>query len=322
MKNLTLIATIFLVLGTYAQSSINLNVNHKVGNENLEYATDFTIANGDKVELDRCEYYISQIAFTHDGGVVTELEDVWILVDAFDQETYDLGQYDIDQMEFISFSVGVETPENNDDPTAWPNAHPLAPQNPSMHWGWAAGYRFLAMEGKSGTASSDFTFQLHALGNTNYHRQAMELSASAENGIINITLDADYLQAFPDVSTSSGGITHSESGDSEIMLRNFRDAVFSVEESVGVEEIISNDISIQIVPNPAANGESSKLLLALENSNSYQLEVVDITGKLIYEELVSGSSSTVNLPSAESGVYLVNVKLKDSVVITERWVVE
>ena len=316
----SLVLLCFSLVG-YTQSSVSLTLNHKVGAENLEINSDFSIANGDQASLDRCEYYISQIEFIHDGGQVTPAASVWLLVDAFDLEIFELGDFDIDQLEAISFHVGVQTPYNNQDLTLWPSDHPLAPQNPSMHWGWASGYRFLAMEGLSGTGGAEFNFQVHALGNENYHVQTLPVSTSTFNGEINIDLDANYAEAFNSVSTAQGGITHGGFGDAVIMLENFRDAVFS-QAVLSLEEEELDKISMRIAPNPSIGGEKSKLLLDLKNLRDVELEILDISGKLIYSELINGSVSTLNLPLTESGVYLISLKQEDTVLVSEKWLVK
>jgi len=316
MKHTLLFLFTLLALGAFSQNSIFLEFNHKVGSEDLEFNTEFTIPSGDKVALDRCEYYISQIVLTHDGGMTTTVDDLWLLVDAFDQTTFELGDYDINQVESVTFSVGVETPVNNDDPTLWPSQHPLAPQNPSMHWGWAAGYRFLAMEGNSGTSGADFVFEVHALGNVNYHEQTVELTASASEGQINLAIMADYLEAFANITTASGGITHGESGDSVDMLNNFRDEVFTAGIVSSVDETEAEVVSVSIAPNPSASGEDARLILDLTPSINYFIEITDISGKIVFTELVSSQSNVLNLPLVPSGVYLINLKASDSVILT------
>ena len=316
----SLILSSFGLIG-FSQNSINLTLNHKVGSENLEINTDFSIANGDIASLDRCEYYISQIELTHDGGQVTQASNVWLLVDAFDQEVFELGDYDVNELEAISFSVGVQMPHNLQDLTVWPSDHPLAPQNPSMHWGWAFGYRFVAMEGLSGTGSADFDFEVHALGNENYHVQTLPISSSAINGAINLEIDADYAEAFNEVSTSQGGITHGDSGDAVIILENFRDEVFAQTE-VSIDENQLNEVSMRIAPNPSVNGEGSELSLELNNLRDVELQILDISGKLIYAELINGSISTLNLPLTQSGAYLINLNHNGRVLISEKWLVK
>jgi hypothetical protein len=52
------------------------------------------------------------------------------------------------------------------------------------------------------------------------------------------------------------------------------------------------------------------------------LEILDISGKLIYSELINGSVSTLNLPLTESGVYLISLKHQDTVLVSEKWLVK
>ena len=105
------------------------------------------------------------------------------------------------------------------------------------------------------------------------------------------------------------------------MLENFRDAVFS-QAVLSLEEEELDKISMRIAPNPSVGGEKSKLLLDLKNLRDVELEILDISGKLIYSELINGSVSTLNLPLTEPGVYLISLKQEDTVLVSERWLVK
>ena len=105
------------------------------------------------------------------------------------------------------------------------------------------------------------------------------------------------------------------------MLENFRDAVFS-QPLLSVEEKQLDKISLRIAPNPSVDGESSKLLLDLKNLRTAELQILDISGKLIYSELISGSVSTLNLPLTESGAYLISLKHEETVLVSEKWLVK
>ncbi|MFK7756596.1 MAG: MbnP family protein [Flavobacteriales bacterium] len=322
MKHYLLFISMFLVLASYAQNSVILEFNHKMGAEDLELNTEYVIPNGHHVVLSKCKYYVSQIKITHDGGITTSVDDKWLLVDGFTQTNWDLGDFDISEVESLTFSVGVETPTNNNDPSLWPSHHPLAPQNPSMHWGWAGGYRFVAMEGYAGINSAEFVLDLHALGNENYHEQTIDMTATAVEGQINLAVKADYSEAFTGVSaTAAGGLMHGVDGDCEVMLNNFRDAVFSAGTVLSVSEALEDDVSVSIAPNPTPSGQDSRLLLDLNNSKDYTVEITDITGKMVFSELVSSQTNVLNLPIVQSGIYLINLKVSDSVVLTEKWVV-
>lgn len=55
------------------------------------------------------------------------------------------------------------------------------------------------------------------------------------------------------------------------------DDVSIIDCTVGLEEM--NELNIQILPNPA----TSQIKISLPNSNAFDLEVYDITGKLVYK---------------------------------------
>ena len=105
----------------------------------------------------------------HDTGKISQATGVYILANASQVLEVDLGSFDVTNVEAIKFSVGVNEPENHEDPTKWDSNHPLYPKSPSMHWGWASGYRFVALEGKTGDQLNK-TFEIHALGDDNYHK--------------------------------------------------------------------------------------------------------------------------------------------------------
>lgn len=72
----------------------------------------------------------------------------------------------VNKVEAITFSVGVEQAYNHLDPASFPPDDPLAPQNPEMHWGWVSGYRFAAVEGEAGP-NLDQHFEIHSIGDAN-----------------------------------------------------------------------------------------------------------------------------------------------------------
>ena len=77
----------------------------------------------------------------------TAIPNKWVLVNASEATEVDLGSHDVTNVEAVHFHIGVDSSVNHSDPASYPMGHPLAPVFPSMHWGWAAGYRFVAIEG-------------------------------------------------------------------------------------------------------------------------------------------------------------------------------
>ena len=251
----TLSLLVFATFGLLAQTNVQLTVHHKLGNE------DFQLNMAAKNNMDndfqyiRVEYYISEIILVHDGGTETMVEDLWVLVDASEEEstTVDLGEHNVTSLEGIKLHVGVDSAHNHLDPAGYASDHPLAPQFPSMHWGWAAGYRFAALEGWGGPQFNQ-KFELHGLTDQNYFTTEIELSEPAANGQLDIQLDADYIRALEDINVNSGVIFHGANGAAKQSLENFRDYVFSPSSGSTSAEDLSDAVNFSVFPNPVTTG--------------------------------------------------------------------
>ena len=209
MKKIILITTVLvLALTTSAQTDVKLTINHLLGSADFAFNSEAQNDKGDAFKLQRFEYYISGISITHDGGTVTDASDIYILQRANKRDTILLGNFNITTVEAINFSIGVDPSVNNGDPSQWSASHALSPKSPSMHWGWASGYRFVALEGKVGNNFVQ-NFQIHALENKNYFKQTIPTSAETISGALVIALNADYTKAVSQIGMSSELIEHS-----------------------------------------------------------------------------------------------------------------
>lgn len=317
MKKLGLFLSVLLMLnmGSYAQNNIQFKINHKLGTE------DFAMETGAKNNIDhdfevtRLEYYISEILITHDGGMETMIEDLWILVDASEATQIDLGNHNIDAVEKVGFSIGVDPDHNHLDPASFPSTHPLAPQFPSMHWGWSAGYRFIAFEGNGGSTFNQ-QFQLHGLEDRNYFQTEVTLEAVAENNAIMINLDADYTRALEDITVNSGVIVHGGYDEAQQCLENFRDFVFSPASETALSIDFSEVSKFEVFPNPT-NGYA-RLRLETNQGLTYQVAVTDILGKQVAFFDGVGGNSTLELEFNKAGFYFINLIKEGQPIITKK----
>jgi hypothetical protein len=253
----------------------------------------------------RLEYYISGITIIHDNGASTLIDSLWILVNATTATQVDLGNYPINQVEAIHFYIGVDPAHNHLDPASYDPSHPLAPKNPSMHWGWASGYRFLAFEGNGGS-NYDQLIQLHGLGDQNYIKTKLLVDATANNGQVEINLNADYTGVLEDISVNSGIIVHGENLEAQQALENFRNFVFSPSEDPTNIASVNPLERFDVYPNPAINGQST---VCVEMDGDHQLEMIltDVTGRQIgyYDKITPGIPLYLTL--SKPGIYFVHI---------------
>ena len=315
-----LTALLLFCLSTFAQNNLQLNIHHKLGE------ADFTANTGAKNNIDhdfnvkRLQYYISEISIIHDGGTETSIDDLYILVDAKFATEVDLGDYDINLVEGVNFYIGVDDEHNHLDPSSYQSSHPLAPQLPSMHWGWSAGYRFLAYEG-FGSSSFNQLFELHGLGDDNYFKTEIPLTAIAENNEIVIDIDADYARGLEDIALNSGVIVHGEYGAAKVALQNFRDYVFSATNTPTSVVDFSEISQFDVFPNPVIDG-SVTIIIAATQDLTYEVLVTDVVGrKVTYFDAVN-SNSSLELNLNQQGMYFVNLIKDGQPVITKKLIAQ
>ena len=323
MKHYKLIILLLTALSfqVTAQNEVILNINHKLGDEtfamnqpaknNMDH--DFTVT--------RLEYYISGISLVHDGGAETSVDDLYILADASTKTEVVLGEYDITTVEKIIMHIGVDNAANHADPTLWDADHPLAPRSPAMHWGWAAGYRFVALEGKGGSALNQ-AVELHGLGDRNYSATEVEVDVTAENGLVTIALDADYVKALDDISLSSGVIVHGDSFQAKDCLENFRDFVFSESGTTSSTIDHSEVNAFSIFPNPITDGNASVVLDLKVSGNHYDLSITSVEGRMIAYMSDISEGQRMDFSDFNAGFYFINLVKENQTVLTQKVVVK
>ncbi|MBR9861615.1 T9SS type A sorting domain-containing protein [bacterium] len=321
-KSITILLFSILSIAVSAQTNVKLKLNHLLGQNSFAFNTESQNNIGIKFNVTRLQYYISKVSIVHDGGTVTDASGVYALVNASQNTEVDLGNFDITTVEAIQFSVGVNTPENNDDPTKWPSTHPLAPKSPSMHWGWAAGYRFVAMEGKAGDALNT-TFQIHALGNKNYHQIRIPTDAQDLDGDLIIELNADYARAIEGIDVSASVVTHGDYDEAADLLKNFRDYVFTSLDGAGNNlaslrtEKLSN---VSAYPNPSHDG---KFLIGSKSSaivfDSYNIYASN--GELISSETLAAVAPNTSIEIDQTGLYFIELIHRGAVISRTKLIV-
>lgn len=323
-KGLLLLMLAVSVFAANAQNEVVLHLAPRLGSAVFSLNQEIDHPGGTyKMKYTRFEYYISEIKIKHDGGQVTPCTDLYLLVRPAQDSMYSLGQMPgITNVEAITFSVGVPQAVNHLDPAIYPAAHPLAPKNPEMQWGWSAGYRFAAIEGYAGTNLSQ-NFQVHALGDANYKTQTILTGAEqVAPDMKMIHLIADYQQAVKSINISGGLVVHGASGAAVTLLNNFKNVVFTADLMTSVFDP-SFTGAFTVSPNPVAGFAAPTVNFTLPAGNDYALTVTDLTGKIIARQtLATGENQSVlleKMPSA--GLFFVHLWQNGSPVAVEKLVV-
>ena len=294
----------FFSITLSAQSTITIKINHLLNDEVFELNVDSKNDMDNDFKVDRLEYYLSTFSITHDGGEVTPIEDLYVLVDMGNKvgevspTLIELGELDVQNIESVNFYFGIDEEANHADPALWPIGHPLAPKFPSMHWGWAAGYRFIALEGLSGP-NVDQELQFHCIGDEFYEEMSFPVSMSGKDEYT-IEIDAEYSNLLSQIDVSDGLILHGNLNEIQTLATNLKEKVFTAAEVTSVDdsELVK---SFEVFPNPSSDGFISLKTNAAGNNNV--VKIFDAMGRSV----LSTSMNMNNIEIQQSGIYYVSL---------------
>ncbi len=291
-----------LMVSAYAQTPVRLVMHHHLGTNDFALGTAASNNLGNAFNVSALKYYMTKFTIVHNGGqLLTVSDDTVALVTASgNATTIELGSFNVTNIEGIRFHIGVHTPVNHEDPSLLPANHPLAPQSPSMHWGWASGYRFILLEGMSGVSLNQ-GLELHGLGDTNYFETAVLANSVTENGGESIHIDADYEKALQNIDVSGGLVVHGELAEAATMIANFRDYVYSATIGANVGEIAAEG-GMAVYPNPS----HGSFTVAFTNVEG-KLIINDVSGKIVHSEAILFGTGSKSLTLPEEGIYFVTL---------------
>jgi len=311
-KVLLLICISCFTLPSFAQTNqVKFVFDHQVNGAPLTIGTtEFDIWNEKAVMLTRAEFYISEIALTADDDSVVPLTDINILVDANDGDlAYEVGEWEISSVKNVVLHVGVDEAHNHLDPSTYPADHPLAPQNPSMHWGWTAGYRFLAVEGKVDNNSDgilESLYQYHNLGDNLYYNTTLNGLAVAENGELVIHITLDYANLFKNIALTGNLIHHGSDSENKLMLDNsVHNDFFTMDGANAAHEVLANSGKVKVLPNPA-NLSTVVRYGFPETYNDVNLVITNMFGQEMarFQHLPATSNQEVGTADFPSGLFM------------------
>lgn len=299
MKRLSIFLLAFVfVVSAFAQANnqVVFSFNHKAGADPMVLdQTEFTIWNNKKVKLTRAEFYISEIEIHKPDGVILPVADQYMLVNAANPGAeHDLGQWPVDAADGLTLHLGVPQSVNHNDPAAWPTGHPLAPQNPTMHWGWSSGYRFMAIEGlvdNNNDGVPETTFEFHNLGDALYKTVELTGLEKAQNGVLHLHLTLDYVQLFKNIPMTGNVIQHGSATINNTMMNNAATENFLTMATVtAAHDVPANSLNVSASPNP----------FSVETVIRYELPATDAITMVATNALGQSVRTLGGLPAAGS----------------------
>ena len=300
----------FVILFNYIIKGKNKEVavviNHLYDGEVLNFDNTYIVGDNIPIRFDRIEYYIHLNSLISNQNIATDLIDKYILVNA-NQNNYNIGEIELldDDLISLNFNIGVEYNLNHADPSLQDSSHPLAPQFPSMHWGWAAGYRFAALEGmidKNQDSVMETVFQYHPVDDS-YYSDTITSDGIIENeNNVTIFINANYDRLIENIGTDEGGVYHGIHEENGLLMDNFsRNNVFTVPENLNLKEI---SISNTAFPNPFSNTIQLNL-----NENSI-VKVYNSLGLLVDEFKFDKGQQQINTETLLNGIYILSIHSK------------
>ena len=202
-----------------------------VGNDPLIFQAPFEI-NGTTVSFDIAQYYIGGITLKHEDGQTEELKDLYLLAKQGESITY-TEDLTVGSISEINFFVGVDPVTNLQSETDFTERiaeDPLALKDPSMHWNWNTGYKFLRVDGDAdtdGDGEVDTGVAYH-LGSAPFLKdftveKSMDLDAGSNT--LSFRLDLAKLFAGVDMSTELDTHTSNNLPLAERLLENLGQAL-------------------------------------------------------------------------------------------------
>jgi hypothetical protein len=313
MKRLSTLLLLLIAFsaGVFAQANnqVVCSFDHKAGaNAMVLDQTVFTIWNNKKVKLTRAEFYISEVELHHPDGTMMPLTDQYILVNALNPTAdYPVGSWPIESAHGATLHLGVPQAVNHNDPAALPSSSPLSPQNPTMHWGWSAGYRFMAIEGmvdNNNDGVPETLFEFHNLGDALYKTVELTGQQDAANGVLHLHFVLDYIQLFKNMAMTGTLIQHGSAAINNTMMTNAATQNFIAMAAVSAtQQVESNSLNIKAMPNPA-NAETI-LEYNLPATGAISMNLTNALGQTVrtFSDLSAAGNVRLETAALPEGIY-------------------
>jgi hypothetical protein len=330
MQRIITVALIVWLFGYFAQAQspeVSIQFTHMAGENELPLNEFFETPTGTQVKIDRFSWYGSfpMLIMANEEEVPCEQEYFIFRMDRGKQHlTARLSNPG--DIKAIRFYAGVDSLHNHMDPSTYPPTHPLAHQNPTMHWGWISGYIFQAFEGKTRKPGmNEESFFIHSIGNSLYRPVEIPVfPVEQEDGNWRIDINIDLLRLIGQLEMH-GLIAMGDFDENVYLFSQLQEpGVFydPNEPSSSVKNPTLADMSaLRIYPNPA-RGQVSAFFASGNHPGAVRLSLFNALGNKVSSQILPMESSgeNIDLP-AQPGIYLLHFQFADGSTSSEKLMV-
>ena len=118
-------------------SDMTVTINHKLGAEDLDFVSTFTLPSQETVSFGRYAYILSEFYLTtmDDTKVSLGKQYAYIQVNG-DKTSFTLKNVPMGNYKSLGLSIGLASATNHGNPNVYMSEHPLAPINNSLYWNY------------------------------------------------------------------------------------------------------------------------------------------------------------------------------------------
>jgi hypothetical protein len=286
-----------------------LSLAPKFGNQDFQLLQNYTANDGIAVKIEHFNYYLSDVQLFHDNGQSTYLQTAIWLVTPNNFNIY-LGYLDVNQIDSISFMIGVPKRYNTQsgtlaqDISTYPETHPLSFQMPSMYWGWSFGYMHMIVGGKADSNNDNIPnsyFELHNLGNNNQQMVSLPVIQTNLTNQTDLHLNCHVDRWLNNISLANVGILHEETGLNLTIMQNvLSQDVFTLDATAGLSNITSDLFKL-------TQNNHEIFIESLQNNILKSLECLDSQGRIFVAQTFEKDNISINTSTFPKGLYLLKI---------------
>lgn len=184
---------------------------------------------GESMMVTNWSFLMSNLALVKENGDTVQLGDGYQWADltgtrnVFNYKKIPQGKYT-----GLQFTMGFDSATNHGNPQVWPADHPMNPNLNGLHWGWAGGYIFQAMDGRykanAGATPGSFSFHTATMQFVTRYFLPLDLSIEGAKHRVAVRINADrFFGGAQPIKFADKSVSHSEGAHDELLMRIFLD---------------------------------------------------------------------------------------------------